>query len=103
MLNPTSESVRYLSADEDNVYVQSTSGIVTAIHAETGRRLWSALIGGANDESLPVATNEEQVLVAVGMHLYAVDKFTGRSLWNLDLPHHPSTSPELDEERVYIG
>jgi outer membrane protein assembly factor BamB len=103
MLNPTSEAVRYLSADEDNVYVQSSSGIVTAIHAETGRRLWSALIGRANEESLRVATNEEQALVAVGLHLFAVDKFTGRTLWNLDLPHHPSTSPELDEDRVYVG
>jgi outer membrane protein assembly factor BamB len=103
MLNPAAESVRYLSADEDNVYVQSSSGIVTAIHAETGRRLWSALIGGANEESLPLVSNEELALVAVGMHLFAVDKFSGKSLWNLDLPHHPSTSPELDEDRVYIG
>ncbi len=103
MLNPRSESVRHLSADEDNVYVQSSSGIVTAIHAETGRRLWSALIGEADEESLPLVTNEELVLVAVGMRLFAVDKFNGKSLWTLDLPHHPSTSPEIDEDRVYIG
>jgi outer membrane protein assembly factor BamB len=102
-LNPNSESVRYLSADEDNVYVQSSGGIVTAINAETGRRLWSALIGSAGEEGLPVASNEQQVLVAVGLHLFAIDKFTGKSLWNLDLPHHPSTSPEVDNVRVYIG
>lgn len=103
MLDPGRESVRYLSADEDNVYVQSSSGIVTAIHAETGRRLWSALVGGADEESLPVATNEDLVLVAVGMRLFAIDKFSGKSLWNLDLPHHPSTSPEVDRDHVYLG
>jgi len=103
MLNPRSEEVRYLTADEDNVYVQTTNGIVTAINAESGRRLWSALIGREGEESLPLVSNEELALVAVGMHLFAVDKFTGRSMWTLDMPHHPSTSPEVDRDRVYIG
>jgi outer membrane protein assembly factor BamB len=103
VLNPGRESIRYLTADEDNVYAQSTSGIVTAIHGGTGRRLWSALLGAADQESLPVSSNEEQLLVAVGMRLVAVDKFTGQLVWEVQLPHHPSTSPELDRDRVYIG
>ena len=40
-LNPTRDTVRHLTVDEENVYVQATSGVVTAFDNETGKRLWA--------------------------------------------------------------
>jgi outer membrane protein assembly factor BamB len=102
-LDPGRDTVKHFTADEDNVYVQATSGVVTAFDAESGVRLWSTLIGPPDTPSLPVATNEDQLLLAVGMQLYSVDKLTGKLLWELKLLHHPSAAPGLDSEQVYLG
>jgi outer membrane protein assembly factor BamB len=103
VLDPSFDEVLYFTADEDNVYVQSRAGIMTAFQAETGKRLWSVLVGATNRISLPVSTNETEALVTIGLDLYAIDKFTGEVKWELQLPHHPSTSPEVDPRVVYLG
>ena len=102
-LNPTRDKVRHMTVDEENVYVQATSGVVTAFNNETGKRLWAVQLGRRDLASYPLATNEDFALVAVGMNLYALDKFSGELLWELKLPAHPSTSPAMDERNVYIG
>ncbi len=103
VIDPAFDRVLHFTADEDNVYVQTQAGIMTAFQAETGRRLWSVLVGATNRISLPVSTNETQALVTVGLNLYSLNKFTGEIEWELELPHHPSTSPEVDPRRVYLG
>lgn len=103
VLDPSFDKVQYFTADEDNVYVQSASGIMTAFQAETGKRLWSILVGATNRISLPVSTNETEALVTVGLDLYSINKFSGEFNWELELPHHPSTSPEVDPQTVYLG
>lgn len=103
VIDPAFDRVLHFTADEDNVYVQTAAGIITAFHAETGRRLWSVLVGATNRISLPVSTNETQALVTVGLNLYSINKFTGEMEWDLELLHHPSTSPEVDPRRVYLG
>ncbi len=102
-LDPHQDETRHLTADEDGVYLQSRSGIITAFSAESGERLWSSLLGEANSPSYPAVTNEEQVLLAAGMSMFAINKQTGRREWQLTLPHHPSTSPGVDERKAYIG
>jgi outer membrane protein assembly factor BamB len=102
-LNPKRDTVRYLTADEENIYVQATSGVVTGFDNETGKRLWAVQLGRRDLAAYPVVTNEEFALVAVGMHLFALDKFSGELLWEIGLPAHPSTSPAIDDKNVYIG
>ncbi|MBT4868154.1 MAG: PQQ-like beta-propeller repeat protein [Planctomycetaceae bacterium] len=102
-LNPTRDKVRHMTVDEENVYVQATSGVVTAFDNETGKRLWAVQLGRRDLASYPLASNEDFALVAVGMQLFALDKFSGELLWELKLPAHPSTSPAMDERNVYIG
>lgn len=102
-LNSAIDRIAYLTADEENVYAQSRSGMVTAFDAETGKRLWSRLLGQTDAPSFPVVTNADHLLLATGMKMFAVNKFTGRLLWQLDLPHHPATSPGLSDHQVYIG
>ena len=102
-INVGVDKLVYLSADEDAVVAQSRSGIVTAFDAETGRRLWSRLLGRPDAPSYPAVSNSNQVLVATGMNLFALDKLTGRLMWQLNLPHHPSTTPAIDDTQAYIG
>ena len=103
VIDSSRDTVKYIRIDEDNLYVQTRSGLVTAFHAETGRRLWSALLGATTQESLPVATNETELLIATGLQLIAVNKFTGEVGWELELQAHPSTSPAVVNDRIYIG
>lgn len=102
-LNPARDTVLHFTADEENVYVQASSGVITAFDNETGKRLWATQLGRRDLASYPVTTNEEIALVAVGMQMYSLNKFTGELLWQLKLPTHPSTSPAMDDKNVYIG
>ncbi len=102
-LNPTRERVRYLVVDEDTLYVQSELGIVTAFDAESGRRLWAIRLGRSDLPSLPLVSNNDTVLVVVGIHLYALNKLDGEPLWELRLPGYPSTSPGVDDRQIYVG
>ena len=35
--------------------------------------------------------------------MYSLDKYTGETRWNLRLPGHPSCTPEIDANQVYVG
>ena len=73
----------FITADDQNLYIQSSSGIITTLQGETGQRLWAELVGTPNRQGFPVATNDEQVLLATGMEIYSLDKQTGQFLWEL--------------------
>lgn len=102
-ISPVKERVAYLTADEVNVYVQGQSGVITTYHGETGRRLWSDLYDAPFKKSMPVTSNDEQVLVSIGSMVYSMNKMTGSLLWKFAVPDQPSTSPSLDEDRIYFG
>lgn len=97
------EQVDYVVNDEEMVFVRSTTGIITAFDAETGRKMWSALVGRPDQQGFAPVSNANQLLVAVGMRLIAVNKKNGDILWELKLPQHPSTSPAVDDDQIYIG
>ncbi len=103
VFDPSRETVRYITADEQAVFVQSTGGMITAFDSETGRRMWSKLIGSPNQISYPLTTNDSMAFLAAGMNLYGIDKPSGETIWKINLPHHPSAGPEVDEDQVYIG
>lgn len=102
-LNPREDQIDFLTADERLTYVQTRTGLLTAFSSETGREVWSILPGRPHQQSLPVVSNDDLVVYPVGMHMYGINKTTGDILWELELEHHPSTSPELDANRVFIG
>ena len=102
-LTPSRDSIRHIVVDEENLYVQATSGLVTAFDNQTGRQLWSAQLGRRDQSSFPAVSNNELVLFCTGIRLYAVAKFEGDIIWELNLPGHPSTSPAIDNNQVYVA
>ncbi len=102
-INISRDKVRHLTADEETVFVQSTAGVMSAFDSETGRKLWAVQLGRSDNVSYPAVTNSNLVLFAVGMKLFAMDRKSGDILWELELNRHPSTSPAIDEARLYIG
>jgi len=102
-VNPDRDTIAHFTADETTVYVQSSSGVVTAIDSESGEKKWSRLVGIPSQASFPVVANDRFAFVASGMNLYALNKLTGGTVWQLRLEGHPSTQPEVDEDQIYIG
>lgn len=102
-LDPGEDQVDFLTADERLTYVQTRTGLLTAFSSETGRQAWSLLPGRPHQQALPVVSNDDLVVLPIGLHLYGINKTTGDIMWELILEHHPSTSPELDDRRVFIG
>jgi outer membrane protein assembly factor BamB len=103
VLNPSRDKVEHLTTDEDCVFVQSTSGIVTAFDAQTGQKRWAVQLGQFDPPSFPVVTNEDLAMVVIGTKMYGIDKITGRTLWQIRIPGQPSTSPAADDKHVYVG
>jgi len=98
-----SDVVRHLVADEEVVIVQTRSGLVTVFDAQSGVKLWDAQLSRVNEYSFPAVTNGDVMFVVIGSTVYARDKFRGNELWTLELPSVPSTSPTVDDQRMYVG
>jgi outer membrane protein assembly factor BamB len=103
IMDPAEDVVLYLAVDEDIVFVQSRDGLVTAFRGDSGKRLWSQMLGSTYKVGLPISTNERQAFVAIGLDMFGLNKFTGEVDWELPLPHHPSTAPEADNDHIYVG
>jgi len=102
-IDPSRDRVAFLVVDEENVYVQTKGGAVTAFDSESGKRLWSAQLGRPDQPRFALTTNENLALVVSGTLIHAVDRWTGELMWRVKVPGPPSTSPELDSRNVYIG
>lgn len=102
MLNISRDHVAHFVNDEDVIFVQSSAGVVTAINAETGREMWTALVGRSDEVSMPATSNANIVMIVAGPTLYALDKFTGKELFSFRLPSLPSAGPVITEDSFLI-
>lgn len=102
-IDPGREKVDFVTNDEEMVFIRSTTGIITAFDAESGRRVWSTLVGRPNQQSFAPVSNSNQMLISVGLSLFSLDKRNGSLIWELTLPKSPSASPAVDDDQVYIG
>ncbi|HEX4148572.1 MAG TPA: PQQ-binding-like beta-propeller repeat protein [Pirellulales bacterium] len=84
------------------LFVQSDRAEVEALDAETGRSLWAVEVGRPEYPSVPLAANQQQVVVANGNTLYALDRSTGGVLWQRELKGNPSAGPAITDKRVYL-
>ena len=102
-LNAKRDFVKYMVLDEENIYLQSTGGTVTAFEADSGKRLWAVQLGNRDEPIFPGVSNEKHFLAVSGMTLYCIERFSGKVLWELMMPAMPSVGPSVDDEHIYIG
>lgn len=102
-VNRSLDSIEFFSADEQNVYVQSSTGLVTTFQGEAGKRIWTQLVGSPDQQSTIISTSEQDALIGIGVKLYCYNKFTGHQQYILNLPSPPSTAPVCDETYLYVA
>jgi outer membrane protein assembly factor BamB len=87
----------------DVLLVQTRSGLVSAIEAETGRVRWQARVGRPYHVSVRLGYNSHAVYVINDQTLYVLDRDTGALLWDFDMPSAVTTAPVADEEQVFLS
>src|SRR5262249_38994014 len=87
----------------DQVLVQTNAGAIIALDATDGSMRWSTRVGfpyrgiwqllGWN-RTLVFATRAERI--------YALNRQTGKTVWEFLLPQAPTGAPASDQEKVYL-
>lgn len=102
-MDPSRDRLKHLVADESVVVALSRSGLLTTFDAETGKKLWALRIGRGRGMPFAPVLNDSVVLAVTGSVMHAIDKYKGEYKWKFTLPAAPSTGPEIDDHRVYVG
>ncbi|MGD9127866.1 MAG: PQQ-binding-like beta-propeller repeat protein [Planctomycetia bacterium] len=86
----------------DTLFVQTERATVFAINAETGKTLWSRLVGRPYLMSEPVGCNDLMVGVLNGSTLTMLDRASGRILWAKAFTSVPASGPVLSKRFAYV-
>jgi outer membrane protein assembly factor BamB len=86
-----------------HLLVQTRSGLVTALDAETGQTRWRTRVGRPYQRPLPLAYNRKAVFVINGTSLFSLDRETGATNWEFTLPEGVSAPPVAGDQQVYVG
>jgi outer membrane protein assembly factor BamB len=102
-INTQRDKMAYMVVDETHLFLQATSGTITAFDTETGKYLWTKQIGAPDRAVFQAVSNDSLLFVVNGLRLFAVRKDTGDIKWQLQMPGMPASSPAADEQQVYVG
>jgi outer membrane protein assembly factor BamB len=85
------------------MFVQTRSGMVAMLDAETGRMLWHTTFGKPYQASFPLAINAYAVYAVNGGTIYALDRGTGAVKWKFRQPEGLSAPPVVDDVQMYLS
>jgi outer membrane protein assembly factor BamB len=98
----TTGTLAHVSLNEGMLLVQSTSGMLSALDAETGRTLWATQVGPSHHLSSEPAANEKFVVVVNGSVLFVLDRTTGHILWQRSLGGTPGAGPGVTKTHAFV-
>ncbi len=101
-LDRARDQIEGVTHSDDTLFVQTDSGVLQAIDAETGRTRWSISIGQGRHPSTAPAANDKYVAVIRGSRLYIADRATGGLIWDRQLVGGPGAGPAVTETRVFV-
>jgi outer membrane protein assembly factor BamB len=87
---------------EGILYIQTATGMIHAVDAETGKSLWSKQIGMPKHPNMPPDAKGDLLATISGSRLYIVNRFTGALLCEKQLDEAPGAGPAISSKRVYI-
>jgi outer membrane protein assembly factor BamB len=77
---------------QGNLYISTGNGMVYAIDAKTGQKVWETEVGGiANMSSPAVEDGIVYVAMSVKAFIYALDAKTGKVIWKETIPEAANT------------
>ncbi len=84
-------------------YIGSSNGIVYALNASTGAKLWSFATGNESQLDSPAVANGVVYIGSLDDNVYALNASTGAKLWSYTTGASVNSSPALGNGVVYIG
>jgi len=96
------DAIASIQTIDDQIFVQTRTGLLVTLDAKTGRALWSASLGsGGYSNVFPVAVNSRFVFVAHVTRLYAFYRYTGVTEFTMDMGNAPTAGLAADDTGVY--
>jgi outer membrane protein assembly factor BamB len=92
----------HVSLEHGLLMAQSTSGVLTALDAETGRTVWTTQVGPPNHLSSEATANDEYVVVLNGSVLYVLDRATGHIQWQRSVGGAPGAGPGVSSTHIFV-
>src|SRR5438094_6226610 len=94
--------IELIQTFDDQLFIQTRTGLVIAVDARTGKTLWSAALGnGGFTNVYPVAVNSQFVFVANVTKLYAFYRYSGVVEFISELGTTPTAGLAADDTGVY--
>jgi outer membrane protein assembly factor BamB len=85
-----------------DLFVQTRSGLVALLDAETGVTRWKTRVGRPYVTMYPLAVNSREVYVINSTYLYALDHRDGSPRWDYRLPEGIAAAPVADENMIFV-
>ncbi|MCY2968823.1 MAG: PQQ-like beta-propeller repeat protein [Planctomycetota bacterium] len=101
--NRQRDRMTYVTADEDLMIAQSSTGIVSAFDPETGRLRWFHQVGATDSPAYPASFNDSHVFILNAGQLIALNRKKGDVAFALPMPGQANASAVADEKQVYVG
>jgi outer membrane protein assembly factor BamB len=96
------DSIELIQTFDDQMFVQTKTGLLIAIDVQTGRVQWSAALGnGGYSNVYPVAVNSTFVFVTNVTTLYAFYRYTGVTEFTMGLGTVPTAGLAADDSGLY--
>lgn len=86
-----------------DVGVQTRSGLLALLDAETGQTRWQVRLGNPYRATLEVGWNSSLVFVVNQQTLYALDRKTGQLQWEYDIGAGVTAAPVADEDQIFLS
>ena len=97
------ERISTLKVEDGSLFVQSDSGVIHSIDAESGEIQWTATVGTPDDVVFRPAITAEHVYVTTGTRLIGLQRATGRTLWVRQLSTAATCGPAANAKDVYVA
>ncbi len=82
--------------------VQTRSGLVTELDAETGKTYWRTRVGNPYQILQPLTYNSSTVFVLNNNYLYGLDRSDGTVQYQMTLPGGIAAPPIADDTQIYL-
>jgi outer membrane protein assembly factor BamB len=97
------EHVLTISVADNLFFAQTDQANFYVYDAESGRLLWTANLGSRSATAQPASVNSRLVFLTHATQLVALDRLTGRFVWETDLHALPTSATACDETQVMVG